>query len=161
MNGKTILLGLALMLVCALVPELTCMPPRPLGRAGPVARPTDITVISRFQKLPPNPNGGTTVGLLPVFLVYRMRNSQIRRIVAVDLTHNKHARRRRWKYGSWSYSFGRRAVVCHCEWAEKMPAVCGYSVFCGSHTPKRCQLMLALSTTRSNGSFLWIGESLQ
>jgi len=90
MNGKTIFLGLGLILGCCFSARadesVAVQPPRPLGRLVQWLDPRTSPFIP-IPEIATDPNGGTTVGLLPVFLLTDAQQ-QIRRIVAVDVTHN-------------------------------------------------------------------------
>ena len=66
--------------------EVQPPPPRPVGRLSRWFNPQTSPFIP-IPEIDTDPNGGTTVGLLPVFLSTDAQQ-QIRRIIAVDVTYN-------------------------------------------------------------------------
>src|SRR5689334_21054999 len=65
-------------------PEVKSSPP--LGRFAQWLNPRTSPFIP-IPEIDTDPNGGTTIGLLPVFLLTDAQQ-QIRRIIAVDITYN-------------------------------------------------------------------------
>jgi hypothetical protein len=87
MNHKTaIILCAALLIASVHTVAADVQPPRTLDRFARWLNPQTSPFIP-IPEIDTDPNGGTTIGLLPVFLLTDAQQ-QIRRIVAADVTYN-------------------------------------------------------------------------